>query len=360
MVVAWSVGANAVSSEITWVQDTAWFRDRVASDVARAGRHRGCCPAAVQLYSQRLEENDFRCCSRRLDEIGALRPVGGATWAESVTLGLPQNATMTLVGDSITEQYFLALLCLAWVSPTHRIAQMPTLARTGGNKTLWTRAEGAGATWTARIEPGGVALEYVRLDKPILDLLPPDVIERLRTVPVLIVGTFHYWAAFEQAMSELVQRLDRCGSTAHADSRVTHLTEYLPTHFPGGKYRSPADIAAGARYMYARASVHAGSAVCDTVHNRSVPDKTRLNSALRRLASRTGGLGLLRLAHMFGARGSAHIGPLRGHDSRADRDCLHWCVAPGVFDGLVLSMLAQLARGSRSPLLRRPVGTRPR
>ena len=56
------------------------------------------------------------------------------------------------------------------------------------------------------------------------------------------------------------------------------------------------------------------------------------------------GLPLLRLARLLERRGAAHVGAVARHAvGPVGRDCLHWCVAPGVLDALALSTLAQLA-----------------
>ena len=47
---------------------------------------------------------------------------------------------------------------------------------------------------------------------------------------------------------------------------------------------------------------------------------------------------------MLERRGAAHVGAVARHAvGPVGRDCLHWCVAPGVLDALALSMLGQLA-----------------
>jgi hypothetical protein len=53
-------------------------------------------------------------------------------------------------------------------------------------------------------------------------------------------------------------------------------------------------------------------------------------------------LGVLPLAKLYEGRGDAHIGDL-SQPHRPGRDCLHYCVAPGVLDGLARAILGRVA-----------------
>ena len=57
---------------------------------------------------------------------------------------------------------------------------------------------------------------------------------------------------------------------------------------------------------------------------------------------------VLRVEHLYHDRGEAHIGPMPATLKiwPHERDCLHWCVAPGVLDALALLTLHELAGSS--------------
>lgn len=61
---------------------------------------------------------------------------------------------------------------------------------------------------------------------------------------------------------------------------------------------------------------------------------------------RHGDLGVVQVAHLYATRGDAHVDwqqfSWQSHRQRPSRDCLHWCVQPGVLDALALSLLERV------------------
>ena len=126
---------------VEWRMNRSWFAWRLQEDANRdkvvlgdrrstqGVRHpityRGCCPAAFELYRGR---SGFRCCTQKLHEIVPLQPVGGSDWA-AIAQRIPSNSTIVLVGDSMVQQQFISLICLAWAERGFRFE---SLRRTGG------------------------------------------------------------------------------------------------------------------------------------------------------------------------------------------------------------------------------------
>jgi hypothetical protein len=321
----WGVDAAVVS----WVEDAAWFDARA--------RH-GCCPAAVAVYEERYARVDSRCCTAKLEEIRKLRPAGGSDWrwvlgrrsrngSSSSTGELLSSVLVT--GDSLAEQHFVALLCLAWseglaVDGPHVVAE-----------------NGITRDWRARVD-NRVTLDFVRNSVPKLRLLldernGTDVYMR---PDLVVVGGWHHGHTgllpdYIRGLAEL-----RRGPLFN---KPTLVVEALASHFPGGKYRP--DLT----YMPAESNIT--GAVCDDVADRADPPD--VNGILRNVtfgqeaASSSSSSGLLRLlevAALYSRRGDAHVGaiPEEGDiPGPVGRDCLHWCLAPGVLDALALATLEQ-------------------
>ena len=89
------------------------------------------------------------------------------------------------------------------------------------------------------------------------------------------------------------------------------------------------------------------------VHISNLP---AFNQMLHSVAAELGmSMGVVEVAELFRTRGDAHIGYLETRNgkvklgsydgkplvrrSRMGRDCLHWCAAPGVLDGIAQSFL---------------------
>ena len=88
----------ASNAAVSWTTDAAWYASQLPH---------GCCPAAEIVFAK--DKPHHRCCNSTRDSIRPLRPVGGCGWRDATAIG-----SLFLFGDSMMEQAFVALLCLAW------------------------------------------------------------------------------------------------------------------------------------------------------------------------------------------------------------------------------------------------------
>ena len=298
------------SGTVTWHEDPAWF----ASEVSK-----GPCPAAAAMYSKRYFSVRNRTCWDRLDTMQPLRArlrEGAINWSSLSDLG-----DVTIVGDSLAEQHFVALVCYAW-----------SVGVPVDGPHVLTR-HGIFADWRAVI--GALRLTFMRQTISMEHL--PNNLDRARYAApaLLIIGGFTYGTAGLAEYIRAVTRLRRANRTL--------VVEALPGHFPGGRYRTGAD------YPLARASLR--NALCDDVamHREGTP---AVNGLITKtidtlLEPEDSGVRVLelRVEHLYHDRGDAHIGPIPATlmIGPQGRDCLHWCVAPGVLDALALLTLHELA-----------------
>ena len=220
--------ASQAASSVSWQLDEAWFSERLAADVERTrGEVTGCCPAAARIYEKRP---GFRCCKHKLHEILPLRPRGGATWEDVATAsGLPPSLTLVLTGDSMVEQQYVALLCLAWAEPSTRYERLRTInVSLGTRSTFGWEATVVHMAWRAR-------LLYIQSVSPI------DVTQR-STAPAdgsasallaqahhLILGGWQHAPPSIPTLRELIGNL-----SADWPGLRSTFVEALPSHFPGG------------------------------------------------------------------------------------------------------------------------------
>eukprot|EP00756_Hemistasia_phaeocysticola_P026818 Hpha_TRINITY_DN16085_c1_g2::TRINITY_DN16085_c1_g2_i2::g.118915::m.118915 len=290
--------ASFESQEVEWRRDEAWF----AAEVAK-----GPCPAAGVMYNKRGKAHN-RTCWDRLDEIQHLRaylPNGTGTFPSSGEW--PVN--VTIVGDSLAEQHFLALVCYAW--STGVTVEGPTILRP---------SDPLKPDWGATIG-GALRLTYVRQDR-----FPTALPAAVYIEPSLvIVGGFNHFRE-----PRFVNKYLRAVAKLRQHKR-TLFVEALPRHFPGGYY-----LPGG---MYPKSPN--GRACVDVGRGR--PD---VNDLIAQVARDTSAA-VLRVERLYLHRGQAHVGRAPPGKPKNEwgngRDCLHWCVAPGVLDALALVTLRDIA-----------------
>jgi hypothetical protein len=153
------------------------------------------------------------------------------------------------------------------------------------------------------------------------------------------VGGWHRGANFPTISNFLDQ--------VHAQrSKPTIVVEGLPNHFPGGKYSNrqeypPAQIWKNRTHFYS--NEESSQAVCDTTNHRGDPD---INTDLIALVQNRTNVSLLRVNKLYQHRGGAHKGVIpKGTIGPQGRDCLHFCLAPGVLDALAKETLAAIVKG---------------
>lgn len=299
---------------VHWQVDKGWFNDRVIADRARSKKGEGCCPVAIALYAGRYAHVDYRCCTRHLSQLLPLRPKGGMEWGDSNYL---KNTSIQIVGDSLAEQHFIALLCFAWATPGYQVDNLQN-DKLGGSNSTW----GPGASWSAIVNPLGTRIIYVRSNQPTIERYV-----QYDSASFLIVGGA-YWnhgglANFPNYLCQ-IERM-RLG-------RPTLVIEALPIHFPGGSYRGDG------KYRHAENEIN--GSVCDLVSNKTEPD---INPLLTLITQKYWGDKPLELAELYRERGDAHVGPIpEGVVGPRGRDCKHWCVAPGVLDAAARAILMAL------------------
>ncbi|KAJ1448577.1 hypothetical protein M885DRAFT_574132 [Pelagophyceae sp. CCMP2097] len=298
---AGAAGGARGAGSLGWVEDAAWYDARVASDAARAPG--GCCPAAVAVYENRYAATHFRCCAHG---VGKFRPVGGATWADH----LKRNGTSSLLlsGDSLSEQHFLALLCLAWAEGLP-VAGPRSLSPPGEYTPNWR------AVVAERVE-----VTFLRSDIP---LSRPGI--DFKTPTHVVLSGWHHGG------TEKLAAYFSSVSSARA-GRPTLVVEALPAHFPGNIYRK------SNKYPAVTSSV--AGAVCSPGSNATTGNGVDVNAHLAAMLHGLPGFRLLSVHRLYALRGDAHVGVAANRWNISSRDCLHWCVLPGVLDALALGTLA--------------------
>ena len=270
------------------------------------------------------------------------------------------NATILIQGDSIAEQHFLAMLCHAWTTEGIKVVNLVNHDITGiHNK----------ARWEAQIEPIGITISFARNNFPELapdiDYTQPDV---------LIVGGWHHGS--NRSSAERMNRfLDQLHDLRHAnddsdsDGRrklQTLVFEHLPTHFPGVEHIKTQIYppVKAKNWNDVTSQKYAQDAKCDSedalytdegrnmtspemdmtknysLHNIINPLIEKWMETKRGSMGKSYGMAILRAKHLYRYRGDAHVGTMGVGEFGPRRDCLHWCVAPGVLDAWALETLS--------------------
>ena len=305
-------GRGRYDRSVIWLKDPAWF----ASEVSK-----GPCPAAAAIYSGRYSLVQNRTCWDRLHEIKPLRAHllnGSISWSSWSDVGEPAN--VTIVGDSLAEQHFVAIVCYAWsagvpMDGPHRLKQ-DHVVRTGL------------PDWRATIG-GALRLTFKRQET-----IPKTLDRDVYAAPLfLIIGGFHHGhsglAEYIRAVAEL------------RGVKQTLVVEALPAHFPGGAYR--------AHGIYPSTKSALRNAKCDNIAMRPGGEPA-VNGLIAQTTdtlfeSKHSPMRTIQVEKLYRHRGQAHIGPIPAAIivGPRGRDCLHWCVAPGVLDALALLTLHKLA-----------------
>lgn len=304
-----------------WSADAPWFEARVGLYASRGTS--GCCPVAIAMYT-RYATSGHRCCSSRLAALHRLRPRHSRL--------LPVlNASVVVVGDSLAEQLYISALCLGWL---HRVDLKLRMERSGGCETC------VGTTWVAELPAWGSVFRYIRASVG----LPHS--RHLAEASVVLHGFGPNNDGHKQnkprpqhIVNSVLERYDEVRK--HRRPARVVFAEEMAQHWPGGVY-----VGQGADAYPPSENV----CVQHAQPNGSNAYPFELNRALHEaIASRTGqGFAVLPLEALTRSRGDAHIGPLLPTPPAGveGRDCLHWCIAPGITDALgyaVLSILAQVA-----------------
>ena len=113
------------------------------------------------------------------------------------------------------------------------------------------------------------------------------------------------------------------------------MVEFTPTHFPGGRYNSDG--------KYPKASGLLND--CDSTVTAAEIVESSQNEILRTVTMERQNRSTIRFfpaAALYRSRGDAHVGFEEAGSDKGNRDCVHFCFAPGVLDALALATLGTL------------------
>lgn len=354
--------------KVEWVRDDAWFDIQL---------QKGCCPFAKQMYSNRYSKVEYRCCTTRAAEgkIEPLRAVGGLDYSHFPT---SKPLKVLIQGDSLAEQHFLGMICHAWYSNGLKIQleQLAGIKNEFDDGTLWqadifrsihgermskiddknnntnnnsnTYKSGEGDDQLI------MSIQFLRCNKPgaanITKLHPLNDKNKtngsiFRSPDFYVVGGWHHGGTSEpniekfldQAYIRSEARQKEKDETIIQSSRII-VVNALPNHFPGGKYRNDPS-----KYPTAKREddkvYNNNDEVCDKNNFQGDPNINENLSAIAK--KRTNNILLLQVSELYHRRGDAHIGQTPpGVVGPVGRDCLHFCIAPGVMDALTKMTLA--------------------
>jgi hypothetical protein len=289
------------------ILDVSWFRSQAS---------RGCCPYAHQMYVQRYSEIENRCCSSRLMELMPLKAKGGMDFQVFLTqVALrKKNLTVLFQGDSMAEQHYVGLLCFAWYSKLN-----VTLFQTVGDANTQQMDN---TQWEAIIEKNFV-LKLLRWNYPSLS---PHI--NYASDDYLVVGGWHHGSPSFSEIKKFIYQLQKLRPT-----KSVIVTEALPNHFPGGKYSVHGNYSQlNGSFMCQKNNFVGDPDINDMLHSQ-INDKNFDN------------VHILSVAKYFTHRGAANIGPVpEGIKGPSVIDCLHYCIAPGVWDAASRQTLSLISK----------------
>ena len=269
------------------------------------------------------------------------------------------------------EQAFVALLCLAWSEANATLLSVTRWpaerlkAFWGDQMNLWP-ARG----WTAKLQLPWMA-SPVTIESCFVDYLEKRVhrSSALNATTLaddgahplsqrgltLIIGGFAWGLPSRSGLNATLGLLG--ARWPHLIRRRTLLVELLPQHFPGGHWlgffqpypsAEPAGAACDARARGVTNTTLAEWYDPPFSHYFHMDALPAFNRMLVDVAAHHHmHLGVLPVASLYADRGDAHIGAHVGRDMsgrwRDARDCLHYCVAPGVLDALARALLGRVS-----------------
>jgi len=281
---------------VRWVQDKVWYEEQ---------SQRGCCPYARQMYEFSYAHIGYRCCSERLHEMQPLRAVGGVDYAQLLELSQNNNnksVSILLQGDSLAEQHFLGLLCFAWSSNITETISMERLSEINDEKPY---GKEPGTMWKAQIGEL-LTIYFLRWDLP--ERAPPEFDRHIQSADYFIVSAWHHAVV---KIPSFLQQLQ-----AQRNGKPTILVDNLPQHKKGTQTEKLGQ--------------------CFISNNSSGTD---FNAELTAKIGNNDNFTLLRVSKLYQDRGDAHIGTTQ-NSGKNIKDCVHYCIAPGVWDAVAKETLA--------------------
>jgi len=303
---------NCIASkhEIQWQKNETWFYNEVK---------RECCPYVKAVYSP--NEQKEKCCRNRLHEIKPLQAIGGPNFSHFSNL-IRTETSILILGDSLAEQHFVFMLCHAW---SH--GEKVQIRRIKREFNIMTEENEEGLRMyeakIGKLKITGIKWYPMTL-VPTVNIEEPDF---------MLVSAWHHEPKLKHPHrgreAEICLR-EYFSLIKDKRSKPTIFIEAFPGHFPGGFY-NPAGNYPEANIRY-RPQKHP---VCDTNSYKSLPN---INFILEELVEEDENLFLLRLNHLLMRRGDASVGKIA-----EGRDCLHYCVVPGIFDAVAKRSIAMIS-----------------
>ena len=355
------------TKKIEWVRDKAWFDLQWQKE---------CCPFAVQMYKTRYSKIEHRCCTVRANrgEIEPLRALGGLEYSQ---LLLPHAAadegekmkapsapkTVLIQGDSLAQQHFLGMICHAWYSNGLRVhlekftqifwqadIYSSSISTPDGNPLDDDKNhnKGSNASRSNNVKNQTMddrlllSIQFLRIHEPGVAQITKKTRRLFRYPNYYIVVGWHHGGVGGKGLPALAKFLDLAliqSDNAQQEQQPQEEEDYiiqssriivvnaLPSHFPGGSYQKSLKM-------------NNTNDEVDACAKSSFHGDPNINQELSAMIqNRTDGVSLLEISELYYDRGDAHVGRTGGVGGK-DRDFLHWCIAPGVLDGLTKMPLA--------------------
>ena len=289
------------------------------------------------MYHERYASIGERCCADRNVSAPLRLACGGARGARGARAGAGLRALagrdVVFVGDSIAEQFFVAVACALWEDGVDVRARVAAHRQTLDNGVVLR-------SWAAAVPALRTNLSFVRYDRhDDAGRLRPDLADALGradtafTIPMhsMLPDDGNVTARTALAVRKFLSALD-----ARLPARARRIVgANLPHHFPVDPRAPPGTCAtrlADSSWWRGVGGPRSGA-----------PDPSNaLLDAAHRAGWRTLGAG----ARLVADRGDLHVGDVGAYRAGA-ADCVHFCALPGVlsaFGRLFAAAVGDLAR----------------
>ena len=355
---------RVMQTSVAWVSDPTWYRDRRAADLRRSRNvngttelesHWGCCPVSswsgTDAGPMLASRGHARCCADKRAELPHLRPVGGLSYKHARALLARSNATgLLLIGDSLVEQIFQALLCKAWSEEFELQLHPPQEHPRTRDARTWKKMYRA--TVLAANDTDALHFRMARYSNAPSAAGLTRLLEASNESIVLLAT----WFERDPQPARITTARALLAAAARAQPHVRLLgVDGNVNHFPGGGYTAsgkyPPALTATAVGGGPNASFtwRSDNASCDSDMDGSAWEKVvAFNAAIAGLATELG-VGIVPVSGLMRGMGSVHVGfGIDTYGGTGGRDCLHWCMVLGVYDGLARITFQSLVRETKN------------
>jgi hypothetical protein len=319
--------AATTTTEVKWIRDVAWFQNEVK---------KGCCPYAKQIYNKRYANIEFRCCTSKISrgDIDPLRATGGVDYSQIFHRGTKHNVqennlSMFIQGDSLAEQHFVGMVCYAWSTDLKVDLKRLSSQRDQNDGTIWQ------ANISEHYSNNQFTIHYLRWDRPTVPSKTIIDYNLLGRPNFIFLSGWHHGLSDNHSITKFLQKMSTNGISGYGNENV-YVVDALPSHFPGGEYEPDESL-----YSSISNRNSGGSSLCEQYNAKGNPDinhnLVEIIEKVRNENETNSNVTLLHVSQLYHHRGNAHVE--RQNDKR---DCLHWCIAPGVMDALTRMTLAAI------------------